>query len=499
MNSLWIDSVKNKKFFSNLNANIECDICIIGAGIFGLTCAYYLCNLGYNVVVVDKNEIGLKTTAYTTAKITSQHGLFYSYLKESYGSKFARDYLNVNEKAIQNIKNIIDLENIKCDFEFKNSFLYSTKRFEKNILEKEFKVLQALGSNCEYVSKTGLPFDIEASICFKNQAQFHPLKYLYGLSDCIIKKGGHIYTNTCINNVENAGDSLISYSNQFEIKSKYVIMASHFPFINIPGFYFSKMYQSTSYLIAVDAKKTLFDGMHINISSPIFSFRTVKVDGKKLLIIGGGDHKTGQPSSYKDTYGILEDKAKELYPDCEILYRWNTRDCISLDKLPYIGSYSSQLPNMFVGTGFKKWGMTLSNVAANIIVDKISGKHNNYEYLFDSTRLKPIKNFDEFKNILIQSSNSLIFDKLKKNRMNFDDIKTNSGAIIDVNGKKVGIYKDKDGYIFAINPVCTHLDCLLSWNDIDKTWDCPCHGSRFDYKGNNLYDPAFKNLDFYDL
>ena len=499
MNSLWINSVENKKYFSKLNANVECDICIIGAGIFGLTCAYYLSNLGYNVIIVDKDELGLRTTANTTAKITSQHGLFFSYLKNSYGLDFARDYLLINEQAIQNIKNIIDTENIKCDFEYKNSFLYSTKRSEKSILKNEFDVLQSLGFNCDYVSKTGLPFDVEASICFKNQAQFHPLKYIYGLSDSVIKKGCHIYTNTCINNIENAGNYFISYSNQFQVKSKFIIVASHFPFINVPGFYFTKMYQSTSYLIAIDPKKTLFDGMHINISSPIFSFRTAKINGKKLLIIGGGDHKTGVPSSYKDTYGILEDKAKELYPDCEILYRWNTRDCISLDKLPYIGCYSSQLPNMFVGTGFKKWGMTLSNVAANIIVDKISGKKNNYEYLFNSTRLKPLKNFDELKNVFIQSSNSLLLDKIKKSNMTFYDIKNNSGSIIEVNNKKVGIYKDKDGNIYAVNPICTHLGCLLSWNDIDKTWDCPCHGSRFDFKGNNLYDPAFKNLESYNL
>ena len=150
------------------------------------------------------------------------------------------------------------------------------------------------------------------------------------------------------------------------------------------------MYQSTSYLIAVDTKKTLFSGMYINPSNPIFSYRTVKYNGKELLLIGGGDHKTGQPSCYQDTYGILEQEAKKFYPNCEILYRWNTRDCISLDKIPYIGQYSTTMPNVFVGTGFKKWGMTLSNVAANIIVDKICGNSNKYAYLFRPSRLKPI-------------------------------------------------------------------------------------------------------------
>ena len=259
------------------------------------------------------------------------------------------------------------------------------------------------------------------------------------------------------------------------------------------------MYQSTSYIIAIDPKKTLFNGMYINFANPIFSYRKAKIKNKELLLIGGGDHKTGHPSCFKDTYGLLEQEARKYYPDCEVLYRWNTRDCISLDKFPYIGEYSSIMPNMFVGTGFKKWGMTSSNVAANIIVDKIRNKQNKYSYLFDSTRIKPLKNIDEMKNMVVQSADSLLIEKLKRPNMEFDKIQNDSGSIIEVNNMKVGVYKDIKGKVYAVKPNCTHLGCLLSWNDIDKTWDCPCHGSRFDFKGKNIYDPAFKDLVVYDL
>lgn len=285
MDSLWINSVKNKKIFSNLTSNAEADVCIIGAGIFGVTCGYYLSNLGYNVIIVDKSEIGIKTTGNTTAKITSQHGLFYNYLEQSFGIDFAKKYLEANENAIQNIKDIIDAENIKCDFSYENSFLYTTKKSEIPTLKKEFQTLQNMNFNCDYVTKTGLPFDVEGSICFKNQAQFHPLKYLYGLCDSIEKRNGHIYVNTCVSDVQNFGNYFVSYGNNFSIKSKYVIIATHYPFINFPGFYFTKMYQSISYLIAVDPKKSLFNGMYINISSPIFSFRTAKLNGKNILLI----------------------------------------------------------------------------------------------------------------------------------------------------------------------------------------------------------------------
>ena len=257
------------------------------------------------------------------------------------------------------------------------------------------------------------------------------------------------------------------------------------------------MYQSTSYLIAVDTKKTLPHGMYINFTNPIFSYRTARYKGKDILIIGGGEHKTGHPTCYQDSYGLLEEEAFRYYPDAEILYRWNTRDCISLDKLPYVGIYSNMMPNVFVGKKKKKWGMTLTNVAANIIVDEICGKQNPYQYLFRSTRLKPLKNHDEMKNILVQSTTSLFFDKLKLSPMQFENIANNSGGIVEINHEKVGIYKDENGKIYAVKPICTHLGCLLSWNDVDKTWDCPCHGSRFDYQGKNLYDPAFKDLDVY--
>lgn len=500
MNSLWLDSDKKINLSTSLSQNTQTDVCIIGAGIFGLTSAYYLSDLGFKVVVLDKDGIGEKTTGHTTAKITSQHSLFYDYLTNSYGKKFASDYLEANEKAIKNIKQIVDKEKIKCDFEYQNSYVYTTKKSELEAIKKEISAVESLGFPCEFVTKTGLPFEIEGAMCFKNQAQFHPLKYLYGLCNAISSHGGKIYTNTVATNIEKDLDSTYVIStNNATIRSKFVIVAAHYPFINFPGFYFTKMYQSTSYIIGVDTKKTLFNGMYINATSPIFSYRTVRHQGKELLLIGGGDHKTGQPSCYQDTYGILEQEAKKFYPNCEILYRWNTRDCISLDKIPYIGEYSPSMPNVFVGTGFKKWGMTLSNVASNIVVDSICGKENKYAYLFKPSRLKPIKNRDEMKNILVQSTNSLLLDKFKSANMSFDEIQNNSGSIIEINNEKVGIYKSPEGKIYAVKPICTHLGCLLSWNDVDKTWDCPCHGSRFNYQGKNIYDPAFKNLDIYDI
>lgn len=440
MSSLWLDS--NFMNFQNLDKNLDADVCIIGAGIFGITCAYYLSKAGLNVVVLEKDSVGEKTTGNTTGKITSQHGLFYSYLINNFNEKYARDYLLSNEEAIHNIKNIIDEENIKCDFEYQSNFVYTTNKSDIKNFKHEVDCVNSLGFPANFVTKIGLPFEISAGIQFKNQAQFNPILYIYGLCNCILKNNGKIFTNSTVFDVKKTENYYSTYTANHVVTSKYVILASHYPFLNFPGMYFTKMYQSTSYIIGVDTKKTLFNGMYISSSSPVYSFRTAKYNGRKILLLGGSEHKTGISVNYEQTYGALEKYVKQLYPSSEILFRWNTRDCISLDKVPYIGPFSNTMENIYIGTGFKKWGMTLSNVAANIITDMILGKENKYAYLFDSTRMQPLKNRKEFKNILTESVNSLFINKLKDSNLDFDNISCNSGGIIDVNNQKVGIYKD---------------------------------------------------------
>lgn len=260
-----------------------------------------------------------------------------------------------------------------------------------------------------------------------------------------------------------------------------------------------KMYQETSYLIAVETNKELFQGMYINSEEPSISLRTALYNGKRILIVGGMKHKTGAKIDLSNAYKNLEKVAKDLYSDIKVLYKWNTEDCISLDKIPYIGEFSNLMPNIFVGTGYKKWGMTTSNVAANIITDKILGKDNKYEEVFNSKRLKPIKNYEELTNMVKEVGNSLVINRLRKNDEYLSNVKKDEGKIIEIDNEKVGVYKDKEGNIYAIKPYCTHLGCELSWNNLDKTWDCPCHGSRFNYEGKNLYDPAIKNLEVFNI
>ena len=496
MGSLWIENTKNGEQFSKLENNIETEVCVIGAGLFGLTTAYYLAKNNIPVVVVEaEKEIGLKVSGNTTGKITSQHGLFYDHLIKDYGEKFAQKYLDANEQAIKNIKNIIDENKIECDFSWQDNYVYTQNQDEIQQIKDEVKAVKSLGFDAEFVTKTDLPFPVQGAIKFPNQAQFDARKYMLGLAKQITKQKGKIYTETRIEDIAKKGKEYVLITKDVNIKAKKVVIATHYPIVSAPGFYFLKMYQSTSYGLAVDTKTDLFEGMYINVKDPIYSFRTAEHNGKKILVVVGADHKTGETIENDNNYEILEKKVKEIYPKSEVLFRWNTEDCIGLDKIPYIGEFSAIMPNVYVGTGFKKWGITSSNVAANIVVDKILGKSNKYANIFNSKRFNPIKNRWEMQNMLKQTVISFAFEKAEIPMGNIEEIPNESAQIIKMEGTNVGIYKDTSGNIFAVKPVCSHLGCTLTWNNLDKTWDCPCHGSRFDYMGNNIYDPANRGLD----
>ena len=498
MESLWIKTTKDEINLKSLESDEETEVCVIGAGLFGLTTAYYLTQCGKKVVVLERDGIGKKVSGNTTGKITSQHELFYTHLVEDYGEEYAKKYLKANEQAIRNIQQIIDREKIECEFSTQKSYVYTTKQDEVIEIEKEVEIVNKLGKDAKFVTNIELPLKIKGAIEFDGQAQFHPRKYMLGLANAILKQN-KIYNYTTVTDVEKDGDNYKIYTDKGNIKAKYVVLATHFPTKNKPGFYYLKMYQSTSYLIAIETNSKLPQGMYINIREPVYSFRKANYNGKEILLIGGAGHKTGEPIPEESHYEQLEKKAKEMYSDCKVLFRWNTRDCISLDKIPYVGEFSNLMKNLYVGTGFKKWGITLSNVAANIVADKIMGSINEFEDIFTATRMKPIKNRWEVEHMLKETVNSIALNKFKIDSWNVEKIENGNGAIIEIDGSNVGVYKDINGKIYAVKPNCSHLGCLLSWNNTDKTWDCPCHGSRFDYRGRNLYEPAIKDLDIVEI
>ena len=494
-------------------------------------------------MVIDKGRIGGQATGNSTAKITSQHGLIYKYLIDSKGKDFARKYYEANENAIRNIENIIKKENINCDFEHQPAYVYTQKIDEVQKIKDEVEAVNSFGGKAKFIEANNiqinklnsvenvdnsqeklkisgdniekknlnfernmikdkmnkiLPIKAIAGIEFENQAQFNPYKYITSLAKICGDSGVKIYEDTKAIDVDTEDEDeyyVITLENGCKIKAKYLVITTKYPIVNIPGFYFVKMYQSTSYVVAMQTKQRLFEGIYINSEDPTISLRTAKFGDDYLLIVAGFDNRTGAGIDLSNAYNRMEKIARQIYPNGDIKYHWNTEDCITLDKIPYIGKFSKIWENSFVATGFNKWGMTTSNIAANIITDKILGEKNEYEKIFKSTRLEPVKNIKEMTNMVKEGINSLVIKKLEIPKEEENQIQNGEGKIVEVNGQKIGIYKDKGGEIYKVNPVCKHLGCELSWNNLDKTWDCPCHGSRYDYKGNLIYGPSVKNLD----
>ena len=497
--SLWIaDSCETN--YPELKEDINAEVCIIGGGIVGAITAYLLEKNGVNVVVLEKDKICMGVTANSTAKLTSQHGLFYKYLENENGLNFAKKYLESNEEGIKLAEKIIKEETIDCDYEKKDAYVFATNESELKKIEEEIDVLKRINYDAELEKNIDIPVEkCLGAVKFKNQAQFNSRKYVIELFKIVSRIGGKIYENSKVENIQHDNAAYNISANGYNVKAKNVVISTHYPIKNFPGMYFSKMYQDKSYAIAVDTKQDeneIIDGMFIQSCDPVISFRTAKYKDKNLLIVAGSGHRTGQAEGkIEDSFVNLENYIKKYYPNAETKFKWSTEDCVTLDKVPYIGQFSNLLPNMYVATGFKKWGMSTSHVAGKLISDLILGKENEYVDIYKATRLEPIKNIKEFGNMLKESTYSLLINKIKPAKDILEKIPLGDGGIVEIDGDKVGIYKRDDGKIFAVKPYCGHLGCLVSWNNLEKTWDCPCHGSRYDYMGNIITEPTVKKLE----
>ena len=491
--SIWLDSCKLKTY-EKLNKDINCDVCIVGGGITGISTAYYLCKKGFSVSILEKDCILQKTSGNTTGKITSQHNIFYDYLYKTFGLEFAKDYFEANEFAKSNIENIINYNNINCDFEKNSAYVFTQK--ESNVIQfkDEFKSLKYINPNAELIDNIELPLSIKSAIKFPNQAQFNPLKYINGLLEILENYKVNIYENSKVNDIKKNDDFYTVLTDNGCVNSKFVVLACGYPFINFPGFHFLKMYQSSAYAIALETNLPIIDNMYISFEAPTLSYRTAFYNNKKIAIIAGFDYKTGKLQDSQNAYLFLEQIANKIYPDNKVISKWSTEDCISVDKLPYIGSFSTFMPQVYIATGFKKWGITTSNLAANILCDEICGIPNKYAYLFNSKRFHPFKNIDETKNNIKEATEGVIFKKFILKDFDIEKIPNNSSKIFKADGEIIGVYKDENEEIHAVKPVCSHLGCLLSWNNTLKTWDCPCHGSRYNIDGKCIYGPSNNSL-----
>lgn len=430
MASLWHENT-DKPGFNPIDSDKKTDVLIIGGGIAGILCAHELNSRGIDCILVEADEICSGITKNTTAKITVQHSLIFHKLIKMFGTEKTELYLSANIAALQKYADLCS--GIECDFEYKDNYVYVLDK--QNLLDKEIEAMRTLNLNASKATELPLPFRTQGAVCLKNQAQFNPLKFLYAIA-----KNLPIYEHTKVLEYKNG----IVTTNHGTIETKKIICATHFPIFNKHGLYPIKIYQSRSYVIAVKNAPDV-NGMYIDGANNGLSFRNYE----NLLLIGGGSHRTGAKGGGWD---YLREIRKAYFPDSSEVAHWATQDCMTLDSVPYIGHYSKQTPDLYVITGFNKWGMTSAMVGAEILADLIGGKKNKSAKVFDPSR-------------------SIFRPQL------FVNAAEAFAGILNPGGKR-----------------CPHMGCKLVWNNVEHTWDCPCHGSRFTKNGKLIDNPATDDI-----
>lgn len=430
MESVW-SADNSLPHFKKLAGNISTDVLIIGGGLAGILCAYFLQEQNVDYVLAERKTICSGVTKNTTAKITAQHGLIYRRLVKSAGEEKARMYLDANQEAVRKYAGLC--KTIDCDFEYKTAYVYS--RNDRRKLEEEADALVRLGVPARVAEAGELPFGTAGAVSFPDQAQFHPLKFVSAIA-----KGLNIYEETFVK--ELTQDKAVTANG--EITFQKLVFATHFPIDNKHGLYPLKMYQDRSYVIAL-ADGPQIDGMYIDEAAGGMSFRNYK----DYLLIGGGSHRTGKKGGNWET---LRNCARLYYPNLEEKYCWAAQDCMTLDGIPYIGEYARSMPGCYVAAGFNKWGMTSSMVSAMLLTDLVLGKENPYAPVFKPSR-------SMFRPQLFVNAGHAVKD------------------LLGFSAKR-----------------CPHMGCALKWNKEEHSWDCPCHGSRFDGFGKLLDNPANGDL-----
>lgn len=493
--SYWLDSTSQTNY-PTLNKDIQADVAVIGGGITGITAACLLKNDGLKVALIEADRIAQGTTGHTTAFVTSQHNMIYNKLINNFGFEKAKQYADANQKAIDFIENMIDKYSIDCDFYRLPAYTYITDETYIDQAKAEAEAAKSLGIDAKFVENLNLPFPIKGSVCFENQAQFHPRKYLLKIAENISDKDNQIYEHTRIVDIERDDLYTLVTDTGFKISAPKVVLASHFPFYDGLGLYFAKLRPQRSYVVTAKVKNELPKGTFVAGGNEGWYFRSQKYRDGQMLIVGGQDHKTAHGGDMAKHYLNLKNYAENTFDVDKFLYVWSTQDYITIDGVPYAGRLTSESENIYVGTGYGEWGMTNGTAAAGIIRDLIVRGESPYEEIYSPSRSVLTNGFANLVKENFDVAAQLIKGKLQTGEYDID-LKNDEAKVVELDGDRYGAYKDKNGNLHLVDITCTHLGCELKWNSAEKTWDCPCHGSRFTFEGDIVEGPAVTRLNYY--
>jgi glycine/D-amino acid oxidase-like deaminating enzyme/nitrite reductase/ring-hydroxylating ferredoxin subunit len=494
--SYWIASTPETAY-PRLDGDVHVDAAVIGAGIVGVTTAYMLRRAGLTVALVEMDRIARGASGYTTAKVTSGHSLIYRELEKSHGSDVARSYARANEEGLALIRRIVEQEDLDCDLETKTNYVYAASEEEAKAIHEEVEAASRAGLSVREVAELDLPYSIAAAVALPDQAQFHPRKYLMALADRFVAAGGSIYEDTRVTDVVEDGVCRVATAHG-ELRAEHVVVATHYPFLD-RALLFPRVHPKRSYAIAgpVEAAR-LPDGMFISSDQPTRSLRTIPDGSRTLLMVGGEGHDVGQDSDTEAHYRNLERWAGEQFGMTEVPYRWSTQDGVAVDHVPYIGTYHGS-ERVRIATAFGKWGFTNGTIGAQVMTDDIVEAPNEFASLYDPKRFPVKASASSFVQENAKVAARFAGDRVMHPQRGSIDALAPGEAVVEGGPlSPVAAYRDESGVLHKVSAVCTHLKCLVRWNNSERTWDCPCHGSRFDYEGRVIQGPAVEDLERID-
>ena len=495
--SLWTDTTPRTDF-PTLDGDLRVETAVVGGGIVGVTAALRCAEAGREVALLESDRVVEGVTGKTTAKVTAKHGLIYADLLEMHGREKARDYAEANAAAIEEVARRVEEFDIDCDFRRTAGYTYAADRDQREKVIREADVASGLGLPASFVEDPPFPADAPGAVKFTDQAQFHPRKDLLDLVERIPEEGSHVFEGTKATGIEDASegadDRCRVETEQGTVTAENVLVATHFP-VEDPAFYFARQFPKRSYLLAVRLGEEPPDGMFYRDTDPYFSVRPHPTDDGTLTLIGGESHKTGQGGSTTERYRRLVEQANDHFDVESVEYRWSTQDFETADEIPFVGKLGPGYEKVYSATGFAGWGMTNGTAAGMALADFAQGETRPWAETFSPERLHPGKSNLELVEENVNAGTKLAGDWAKAVVAGHaDEIAPGEGKVIRRDGKPLAVSRDEDGEIHAVSAVCTHMKCLVRWNDGEQSWDCPCHGSRFSMDGEVLDGPAVTDL-----
>jgi glycine/D-amino acid oxidase-like deaminating enzyme/nitrite reductase/ring-hydroxylating ferredoxin subunit len=490
--SLWSATTPSTDY-DPLDGGLRVDTAVVGGGITGLTTALRLVEAGQTVAVLEADRIVRGATGRTTAKLTSQHGLTYRYLRSNFGDEKARQYARANGAAIDAVEERVEELGVDCDFERRPAYTYAASPADRRTVRAEAEAASELGLPASFVSETELPFRVPGAVRFDDQAQFHPRSYLLAVAEAVHGDGSHVLEETRVRGAE-TGEPCVVETTRGEVVADDVVVASHFPAVDRNG-YFARMHPKQAYLLAVRVDGTPPEGMYYSTGSPADTLRSHPVGGEDLLLVGGQGHTTGDtdpPTS--ERYRRCEAFARKHFDVESVEYRWSTHDYFTVDRVPFVGQLGHGTEHIYVGTGFKGWGMTGGTAAGIILSELVRTGSHPWADVFDPLRVTPGASAKRFLGENAEVAGRFVGDWARALLSSSEVPEPGEATVVQSNGKPLGVYRDEHGEVHAVSAVCPHMNCVVRWNDAEKTWDCPCHGSRFTHDGEVISGPAMEDL-----